>query len=441
MFFDATPAPNGSRYQGSASQTVRITTTDSATYKLRARASGDGSASSVIGADDSAGQTKVVWKKISGFSPVTGQTTSYRSANIVDSIVSGTPRDLTTVSSTAGNMPFSNGVWTLTANTTYSFFATFTYDAGGTNQFTGDTNIIFCDAVSNVQLANSFGATSITPFFTGRGLSRNNTTAFTYTPTTNQTVKLRVTFANASGGITAQAVVEQIGTTSTSGFTGVMSNDWNINNAYASGTMVVKDQALYQANNTIPSGTAFTIGTTGATWRQIFIPTTSSITETTTITGSTSNPSKPLPALIRNDYITLNDDGSGWCTVLMDFTFDNPAFFLNSGSGIYLFTLPGGYQFNTTTHLLQNDTNTSISSSRDRATKSIGPYYNYDGAVYRSDNAQQRLLVFPHSATQFKLVAPDDAWKVINSSYYELGWSNSPGDWLSFKVQFRFKKA
>ena len=54
-----------SSYQATTTQTVRITTTGSTVYKLRATASGDAFASLVV--SDSSGVTKVVWNKISGF--------------------------------------------------------------------------------------------------------------------------------------------------------------------------------------------------------------------------------------------------------------------------------------------------------------------------------------------------------------------------------------
>jgi hypothetical protein len=62
--------------QSTATQTVRITTTGAAVYKLRATASGSNFVTVVYAGTDGAGHTKVVWKKISGFLPLTPTLTS-----------------------------------------------------------------------------------------------------------------------------------------------------------------------------------------------------------------------------------------------------------------------------------------------------------------------------------------------------------------------------
>ena len=109
----------------------------------------------------------------------------------------------------------------------------------------------------------------MTPFFTTRGLARNGHCIFQYTPSTNQTIKLRVTFQNSAGSVNAQTFINQLGTTNVSQFLGAISNSWSNSNTYPSGALVVNNGILYQANSTIIAGSGFNIGTTGNTWRAI----------------------------------------------------------------------------------------------------------------------------------------------------------------------------
>jgi hypothetical protein len=212
------------------------------------------------------------YEKIAGYLPSTGTATSSRSATLSTTLVGGglVPQDVAFVTNSVGNIPLSGtGVWTLTAGLTYQLMCSVSYDAEATNQFTGDTEFAFVDATTNTTLPNQTNGTLITPFFTGRGLSRRGTIVFQYTPSTNQTIKLRVFFQNNTGTLRAQTFVNQLGTSNVSQFLGTLSNEWSISNTYPSGSLVVNNSVLYQANTTILAGTAFTVGTVGATWKVI----------------------------------------------------------------------------------------------------------------------------------------------------------------------------
>ena len=215
------------------------------------------------------GISGATWKPIGSG---TGSISTSRSATLFTTIPGGgaVGTDFTGVTFSVGTIPLStSGVWTLSASVTYQIECSVTYDAGGTNQFQGDTFIQFVDATTNTPLPNQNGASTMTPFFTTRGLARNGYCIFQYTPSTNQTIKLRATFQNSAGGLNAQTSITQLGTTNTSAFTGVISPSWNIGNTYPLGTMVVNNSNLYQANSFIGANTPFNIGTTGATWTQI----------------------------------------------------------------------------------------------------------------------------------------------------------------------------
>jgi hypothetical protein len=110
---------------------------------------------------------------------------------------------------------------------------------------------------------------------------QSGTAEWVFTPSVTTVVQLRVVGVNNSSNILSESGaapistwkigapyidIEQLGTTNTTAFTGSIANDWNIINSYPSGTIVVKDSQMYQANAFIESGTAFVVGTTGATW-------------------------------------------------------------------------------------------------------------------------------------------------------------------------------
>jgi alpha-tubulin suppressor-like RCC1 family protein len=224
-----------------------------------------------LGTANSAG-TKIIWNKIGGYLPSNGTISTSRSATLSTTLVGGgfVFQDMTNVFNSVGNLPLSNsGVWTLTAGVTYQLECSLTYDAGGSNQFQGDTAVAFVDATTNVRLPNQQDATLITPLFTGRGIFRTGYNIFQYTPSTNQTIKLRVVYQSNAGSLMAQTFVNQLGTTNVSQFVGTLSNSWSIGNTYPSGTLVVNDDALYQANTTIPVGTPFQTGVSGSTWTPI----------------------------------------------------------------------------------------------------------------------------------------------------------------------------
>lgn len=79
-------------------------------------------------------------------------------------------------------------------------------------------------------------------------------------PTTGDSVGTTM-FSNiyASSGITSKGTVT----------TKAISATWVQANSYATGEAVIKDGAWYQANGTITAGTAFVVGTTGATWKSL----------------------------------------------------------------------------------------------------------------------------------------------------------------------------
>lgn len=60
--------------------------------------------------------------------------------------------------------------------------------------------------------------------------------------------------------------IKQVGNSDVSKFLGALNNAYTSANTYPSGTVVTYNGALYLSNDSVPAGTAFTTGTTGATW-------------------------------------------------------------------------------------------------------------------------------------------------------------------------------
>lgn len=224
------------------------------------------------------GSSKVSWNKIGGFAPTIGQASAYITAGrSVNQLLVGQNTDIiiNQVLSSNGSITLNTttGVFTLRAGVTYNLSASL-----GCSTFSDTTNgyIIFSwvDANTNVKLPGATSGTSV-PINRNSNESNVPTTSAIYTPSTNQTVKIRVMDAVGTATIefyVSGVSITQLGTTNTSAFTGVISPSWNISNTYPLGTVVVNQGSLYQANGLVNAGTNFTLGTSGSTWKQLSAP-------------------------------------------------------------------------------------------------------------------------------------------------------------------------
>ena len=149
---------------------------------------------------------------ISGNAPVTGQSVEYVSAGSIYLTAVGDNRDLIFPTNFGGNIPYNTttGVFTLSANKTYLFQAQVRVNAPSASGSYIEYG--FVDAVSNALLVN--GTQTITSSTTSTaGFGSNPVINFIYTPTSNQTVKLRTT-SNTSGTqtvVSGTANITQIG--------------------------------------------------------------------------------------------------------------------------------------------------------------------------------------------------------------------------------------
>jgi len=152
------------------------------------------------------------------------------------------------------------------------------------------------------------------------------------------------------------------------------------------------------------------------------------VTELLTIGATTTAPTKATTT--NQDFITIIDDGSGWCNVELSYYASNTSG-AAAGNGTYLYDLPGSYEFNTTTHPL--NIQTINMSGAEELNKAIGA----TGIVSQDNNTSFTNFIVPHSATQFKIMANSpDSLNYIGSSYYVITEGNT-----QFRLSFRFKKA
>lgn len=163
--------------------------------------------------------------------------------------------------------------------------------------------------------------------------------------------------------------------------------------------------------------------TTGSSGSGNSGPTT--VTETLTIGSTTSAPTKATT--VDQDFITVIDDGSGWCNVELSYYASNTSG-TAAGIGTYLYDLPGSYEFNTTTHPL--NTQTTSMAGAGEINKAIGAV----GIVSQDGNTSFTNFVVPHSATQFKIMA--NSFNYVGSSYYTITVNNT-----QLRLSFKFKKA
>jgi len=152
------------------------------------------------------------------------------------------------------------------------------------------------------------------------------------------------------------------------------------------------------------------------------------VTEALTIGATTTAPTKATTRV--QDFIQLTDDGSGWCHVEASYFASNAAGAV-AGNGNYLYTLPGGYQFNTTTHPTNTQINTMVGMAE--VNKMIGA----TGIVSQEGNSSFNNYVVPYSSTQFRIIAHTPTqYAYLGNSYYVMTAANN-----QFRISFRFRKA
>ncbi len=128
---------------------------------------------------------------ISGNAPVTGQSVDYVSTSLSANITGvGSGTDIKLQQLNGGNIPYnpSTGVYTLSGNKTYILQAQLRVSTGSTTS--AYLAYTWVDAVSNAELITNSEALSSSNT-SGAGFGSKDVVQIIYTPTSNQTVKLR----------------------------------------------------------------------------------------------------------------------------------------------------------------------------------------------------------------------------------------------------------
>lgn len=168
--------------------------------------------------------------------------------------------------------------------------------------------------------------------------------------------------------------------------------------AYNAGDVVVHNAGIYRANGTIPAGTAFAVGTSGATWTPLggayrSVDTTWTTTEALTIAAVTTNPTKATTREV--DTIRSRQVGLKEWECMFHYTASDSTG-ATAGSGHYLFNLPTGHTFDTTEHPPYTDTGEIDNSTMHRfAIETTG--------LTAQSGAHGYLMVMPYDASRFRL--------------------------------------
>jgi hypothetical protein len=258
--------------------------------------------------------TRVYMKQVSGNLPVTGQSVDYVSVSTISQSSIGDNRDLIFTTNNGGNIPYntSTGVFTLSANKTYLFQAQIR-----SNLPSASGNYIeygFVDATSNTLLVN--GTQTITSSTTSTsGFGSNPVINFIYTPTSNQTVKLRTTATTVGTQniVSGTANITQIGSSA-------IINPWTL-----SGTNTYNTTGNVGIGNTAPtakldvtgslgvsgSGTFRTIGGDEGGEIEFGVPQTNTTLSTRVVTDVWQNRYRIFDGNTKGVYIDLSKAPTG----------------------------------------------------------------------------------------------------------------------------------
>jgi hypothetical protein len=285
------PVPN---HVECVTQTVRITTASAGSYKLQALT--DGGILTIHNTNTSAGgNSKIVWRKISGFIPSSGTSVDYIQTKLTAvASIANVAQDLAFGTTVEGNIPNASGLFTLTAGKRYEITANLygfnfsTVLVSGIIRLVDSTNTIVPNSPNTI--IKPMGDTSV-----NGSIANIN---FIFTPSVTGVYKLRADAAGAGntyqiGASESSLTIKQLGSSNV--IAGLYPGIW---------------------------------GT--------YVP---------TITAVTTNPTKPSSGIIIDTASYLIEGKK----LTVNYTFwIGTAVAPGAGSGTYKFSLPAGIVIDTT---------------------------------------------------------------------------------------------
>lgn len=199
--------------------------------------------------------------------------------------------------------------------------------------------------------------------------------------------------------------------------------------AYGAGDLSIYDGGIYKANDYVPMGTAFSTGTSGATWRHLSDSLLAADTSWTTVGGIsvTASPTPPTVAAspVINQVRVRQVGNKEWEYQLRYAAGVGGT----AGSGWYAYNLPSGHQFDPAHHSFytgvdQIDNTTLLRSSLDTVY----------GVMSNGGNHARAFAVSVNS-TQFRIY-------VINRTYTKLfqasTWFNYSAGNTTIRLLFKY---
>ena len=308
-------------------QTVRVITTGANTYKLQAAVTVAQAVllnSSATGFNT--GISKVLYRKISGFMPSSGQTVDYGQFSKTTTVAPGVNTNLSTWSAASGNITTDGTSFNLLAGKTYHLSANLKAQWADTGEF---LNVRWVDSTNTVIPGSTSGAIYTSSAW-GAAANWMMPVSVVYTPSVNTTVALRAIAVTGSPEvmIDSSVTITQLGSS------------------------------------------AVIAGVYPGTWTPY----------TPSVTAPTTSPTLPTSAITTASYQVQGK------TLFLKYQMSASAQTGGAnGSGTYNFSLPAGYTIDTTKVVLPTLTGTAADSGYDGS--SIGHYYitnsssNYIGKV------------------------------------------------------------
>jgi hypothetical protein len=401
---------------------------------------------------------------ISGNAPVTGQSVDYVSTSLSNSYSNvGSGYDIVLQQLNGGNIPYntSTGVYTLTANKTYMMQAQLRVNtASVSNAYLQYT---WVDATTNTPLVSNSEALSASSS-SGAGYGSKEVVQIIYTPTTNQTIKLRSTGTTGTQSIVmGSAVITQIGSSAIiNPWTLAGTSTYNTTGNVGIGTSSPSASALLDLTSTsqglLPPRVALTAKS--GTSSPIASPTTGLIVYNTASAGSNIDAVTPGYYYFNGTSWTRMDP-EGWSTSVpitigatitpptkgptfidyvkyrnivgkeyeIEYNYQQTAAGTSAGNGDYLISLPSGLQFDFTyPGQIQYTGAAGYDAIKSRIASSNGdillPGYHNSATV------------IPYNATQFRIHLNN--WGSLGWYFFRYG-AYTMSEANGFKLNFRIK--